>query len=645
MLVNIQDDIIELHKIDMLEKLLQDKTTKGNILWGTDEYKNNGKSYQKEREIIISSIMYENKGIIKARARKIFEEQAGRTKRHGEVFTPLIICNKMIDYIDTEWFEIKKLPDSAWEQVEELFKTTNKDWKKYVDNKRLEITCGEAPYLVQRYDVESGEMMPVEKRRGILDRKLHVVNQFATTKDEWTKQAIRAFESTYGYEFQGDNLLIARVNFVKTFMEYYENKWNEKTDIKTINKIVNTVTWNLWQMDGLTDCIPCYKENMEGMTLFEYADNKEEEKEIPVCKIFDWKNTNKSFEYREMKGRRKGMKFDYVIGNPPYQEESKGNNESDTPVYHFFMDEAFKVADKVELITPARFLFNVGKTPKAWNNKMLNDEHFKVMFCEMNSTKVFPNTDIKGGIAITYRDKNKNFGEIELFFAYDELKSIKEKVDKFDEKSLSEIISSRGIYRYSEKAYEEVPDEMSKTSDSRIAPSAFERMSSLFTDDKPLDGHEYVQILGSIRGVKCYKWFRRDYLKEIDNLHKYKVIISKANGSGAIGEVLSTPLIGEPLIGVTETFITVGETLDKREVEAVLKYIKSKFARTMLGILKVTQNNSKQTWKYVPLQDFNENSDIDWSQSVSDIDKQLYKKYGLSDHEISFIETHVKEMK
>lgn len=398
MLVNIQDDIIELHKLDMLEKLLQDKTTKGNILWGTDEYKNNGKSYQKEREIIISSIMYENKGIVKARARKIFEEQAGRTKRHGEVFTPLIICNKMIDYIDTEWFEIKKLPDNAWEQVEELFKTTNKDWKKYVDNKRLEITCGEAPYLVQRYDVESGEMMPVEKRRGILDRKLHVVNQFATTEDEWIKWATRAFESTYGYEFQGDNLLIARVNFVKTFMEYYENKWNEKTDIKTINKIVNTVTWNLWQMDGLTDCIPCYKENMEGMTLFEYADNKEEEKEIPVCKIFDWKNTNKSFEYREMKGRRKGMKFDYVIGNPPYQEETIGDNKNYAPpVYHFFMDEAFKVADRVELITPGRFLFNAGSTPKAWNKKMLNDEHFKVFFYEPDSSKMFPFTDIKGG--------------------------------------------------------------------------------------------------------------------------------------------------------------------------------------------------------------------------------------------------------
>lgn len=185
---------------------------------------------------------------------------------------------------------------------------------------------------------------------------------------------------------------------------------------------------------------------------------------------------------------------------------------------------------------------------------------------------------------------------------------------------------------------------MTKTADARIAPSAFERMPDLFTDEKPNDGNEYIQIYGNMKSERCYKWIRKSYVKEVDNLYKYKVLVPKANGSGAIGEVLSTPLIGTPLIGYTETYISVGATDDIAEAQAILKYIKTKFARTMLGILKVTQNNPKSTWKYVPLQNFTENSDIDWTKSISEIDKQLYSKYGLSKEEIDFIETKVSAM-
>ena len=338
------------------------------------------------------------------------------------------------------------------------------------------------------------------------------------------------------------------------------------------------------------------------------------------------------------------MKFDFVIGNPPYQQESNGANESDTPLYHYFYDEAFKISDVVELISPARFLFNAGYTPKQWNEKMLNDEHFKVLYFEPKSDKVFSNTDIKGGIAITYRDKRKNFGAIDVFTHYPELNSIRTRVDAISTKSLSEIITNRGLYRYSDLAYKEQPEEMLKTADRRIAPSAIERMPLLFTEEKPNDGNEYIQIYGNLKGERVYRWFRKDYVQPVDNLCKYKVMVPKANGSGAIGEVLSTPLIGTPLIGFTETYISIGATDSKDEAISILKYIKTKFARAMLGILKVTQNNARQTWAKVPLQDFTPDSDIDWSVSVADIDKQLYKKYGLSPEEIEFIETHVKEM-
>ena len=209
---------------------------------------------------------------------------------------------------------------------------------------------------------------------------------------------------------------------------------------------------------------------------------------------------------------------------------------------------------------------------------------------------------------------------------------------------MSDIITNRGQYRYSDLVYAEEPNEMEKTADPRIAPSAFERMPKLFVENKPNDGKEYIQIFGNLKNTRVYRWFRKDYLSEIENLYKYKVMIPKANGSGAIGEVLSTPLIGTPLIGYTETYISIGETNSRQEAEAILKYVKSKFARCMLGILKITQNNAKPTWAYVPLQDFTPNSDIDWSKSVRAIDRQLYAKYGLSDEEINFIEDKIKPM-
>lgn len=338
------------------------------------------------------------------------------------------------------------------------------------------------------------------------------------------------------------------------------------------------------------------------------------------------------------------FKFDVVIGNPPYQEEGKGDSASNPSIYNYFYDEAFKVGKIVEFISPGRFLFNAGSTPKKWNEKMLTDKHIKVLMYETNSSNIFPSVDIKGGVAVIYRDEDKKEGPITVFTPYAELNSIRKKVEKNNFASLSTIITNRGLYKYSEKAYKEQPEELKKTADARIAPSAFERMPSLFTEEKPDDGLEYVRIFGRMNNERVYRWFRRDYIRDVSNINSYKVLVPKANGSGAIGEVLSTPLVGSPLVGFTEAFISVGETNSELEADNILKYVKCKFSRAMLGILKVTQNNPKNTWKYVPLQDFTENSDIDWSKSIPEIDQQLYKKYGLDEDEINFIESKVKEM-
>lgn len=340
--------------------------------------------------------------------------------------------------------------------------------------------------------------------------------------------------------------------------------------------------------------------------------------------------------------KRLDMKFDVVIGNPPYQEDSAGTSTRAEPVYQLFMELAYKIADKTVLITPARFLFNAGSTPKSWNKKMLADEHLKVVYFEQDSSKIFPNTDIKGGVVITYRDSKSVFGAINIFTNFNELNTLYEKVK--NEESFSKKIYNRGLYRYSDMIYVDHEYEMKTISDRRLGSNAFEKLPKLFYNEKPNDKYNYIQIYGRENGERKYKWFRRDYLNDAENFDGWKVIIPQASGSGAIGEVLATPLIGQPLIGHTETFLSIGNFKNELEAKSCLKYVKTKFARACLGILKITQANTADKWQYVPLQDFTANSDIDWKKSISEIDKQLYTKYALSQKEVDFIEEKVKLM-
>ena len=344
------------------------------------------------------------------------------------------------------------------------------------------------------------------------------------------------------------------------------------------------------------------------------------------------------------KGEPLNMKFDVVIGNPPYQEETK--DTSDKPIYNYFMSEAYKFADKVCFITPARFLFNAGKTPKKWNAKMLNDKHLKVAYYEQDSSNVFPNTDIKGGVAITYRDAQKNFGKIGTFTHFEELNSTLRKVlnsEKFC--SIDEIYFGQEKFNL-DVLYMKNPEAKnivgSEGREKRLTSSIFGQLEDVFSKNRKNETD--FKILGVIKNKRKWRYINSEYIEEHPNLRKFKVMLPGSNGSGAIGEVLSTPLVGEPLVGHTQTFISFGAFDNREEAENLLKYIKTKFARTMLGTLKITQSNKKDTWRNVPLQNFTNNSDIDWSQSIAQIDQQLYKKYGLDEREIKFIEEKVRAM-
>ena len=342
----------------------------------------------------------------------------------------------------------------------------------------------------------------------------------------------------------------------------------------------------------------------------------------------------------------KNVKFDVVIGNPPYQNEGIGDVARDEPIYHKFMDLAYEVADKAVLITPARFLFNAGQTPKMWNKKMLEDKHLQVIYFAQKSEEVFPNTDIKGGVAVTYRDTKKNFGAIETFTPVEWLNELFHLVHHKVKRSFNEYLFGKSSYKFSANLYNRYPElrgRVSVAEEKSIGSNIFERLPEIFSDEKQSDSQ--VGIYGRLNNERVIKWIDADLIEPHSNLNKYKVFLPASNGSGAIGEVLSTPLVGTPLVGHTQTFISFGAFETKKEAENCLKFIKTDLARAMLGTLKVTQHNqSKEVWINVPWFDFNDYSIIDWSKSVKEIEEELYDYFNVPDYIIAELKANVRRM-
>lgn len=336
-------------------------------------------------------------------------------------------------------------------------------------------------------------------------------------------------------------------------------------------------------------------------------------------------------------------KFDVVIGNPPYQEEAQGEGTRDTPVYHLFMDAAYEVGRKAVLITPARFLFNAGFTPKAWNEKMLADPHLTVPIYVRDSSELFPGTKIRAGIAVTYRDSERTGAPIETFTAYDELNSILHKVRESGATFIDGEVSSGRAYAFTQAMHDANPDAsslMSSDAQVRVSTNAFEQLAFLFHEIRPADEHDYVQVLGVIKNKRNRRWIRRDYITGPESFDKYKVALPAANESNKLGW-MAAPEVVEPGVAVTQTFLTIGAFDTEAEAQACFSYVKTKFARAMLYVLKVTQHNPRATWRFVPAQDFTTASGIDWTKSIPEIDAQLCAKYGLDANEIAFLEEAV----
>ena len=629
MIIGIQDEILKIHFVGLLGSLLADKTTKSNILWATDAYQDQGVGYQRDKEITVELITGDKSGIIKNRARKALEQQSERTRRHGEVFTPLWVCEKMNNHIDEIWFGKPDVFTKDGQPTEQVLFPKRQKWQHYVDERRLEIACGEAPYLVSRYDVATGEVIPIENRIGILDRKLRVVGENTADEAEWLKWTVRAFQATYGYEFQGDNLLIARVNLLMTFEEYLRRRWKRKPTEKEYKTIVNIIAWNLWQMDGLSGTVPYCKapEEYQQMTLFDWWESEEYQKkaeEQPRCRIYDWRG-DRSLEYKEVNMGGRNMKFSYLIGNPPYQESDGGSGASATPIYNKFIECAKQLEpDVISLIIPAKW-YSGGKGLDKFREQMLNDKRIAVLVDYSNSLDVFPNVDVAGGICYfiwkkshdgmckytNYRNgiettECRYLNEFDTFIRYPIAANIVKKIKAKEEKTLDSVVSSRKPF-------------------------------GLATNVKPLSVGDVKLRYNA--GMGFYQ--RNMVTVGRENIDKYKVIISYLTAEHA-GQpdkkgqykILSTMELLPPNAICSETYLLAGAFDTEIEANHYMEYLKTRFVRFLISLLAMTQHISRAMFKFVPIQDFSR----PWT------DSELYEKYGLSQEEIAFIQSLIKEM-
>ncbi len=686
------ESFVQRYPMLILETLLRDRSAGRNIIWADNEYEALGEGYMGDDEITVEKITGLASGVIKPRIAKAAEKQSQRTKSRAEVFTPSWLCNQMNNDIDDEWFgrrdafNVEGEDDdgikgwAANDDPVEFPAAKGLSWRDYVTATRLEITCGEAPFVCSRYDTVTGDPLPVHERIGFLDRKLRVVSENTKTRATWTKWALAALQASYGFEYQGDNLLIARINVFETYMEHLHARWNKPATAEDLEQVALVVSWNFWQMNGFNDAVPTNKmgavaesplgeesvlfeepkpEQMQA-SIFDLLDEPEPESAIeeapretvPLCVLYDWKN-GEPFEFAALKekGNPMGKKFYAVIGNPPYQAD-KDDNERKPPIYDVFMDAAYLVGERVELVTPGRFLFNAGQTPKKWNEKMLDDEHLMVLSYEPTSAKVFPGTDIKGGIVVTLRDDTSVCGPIETFTSHPELDEILKKVNHAagKENRLDSIFASQRCYKFSDLFYEENADNQNVISQLgpggriKIVSKILETIPEVFSKTPVSGDGTDCKFYGRVGGKRTYRYIQKRFIRENEYLDGFKLMIPEANNSGKYGETLAEPIIGTPGDGSTDTFLNAGPFETENEVRNLARYYKTKFFRALLGVKKATQHSPSQVWKTIPLQDFTPASDIDWSQSVADIDKQLYAKYGLDDSEIEFIETHVKEM-
>ena len=313
--VDVQENLIKKIDNELLTVLLMDRSSGKHIIWATNDYAHRGEKYYASEHITVASITGHNGRLIKPRIEKSQKEQLRRIRNKAEVFTPSWICNKQNNLIDNAWFGREGVfnveTDNGWTVTTDkiVFPTpSGKTWQDYVKDVRLEVSCGEAPYLASRYDTVTGKSIAIHERIGLLDRKLRVVSENAESEEEWYTWVKEAYKSIYGFDWQGDNVLLARENLLFTFIENYDERFGQYPKSKYLFEIAEILSWNIWQMDGLKYVIPnsCKPTPKLQMSLFDDEDEFEECEGCKkgdnsqhtgiYCKIKDWEK-NRSIRF------------------------------------------------------------------------------------------------------------------------------------------------------------------------------------------------------------------------------------------------------------------------------------------------------------------------------------------------------------
>ena len=631
--------------------LLADRSSGAFIRWACNAYTTHGESYAADQEIYPHQVH-----LIQERTRKTQEEQRDRTKKSAEVFTPAWLCNAMINARDAVYFGreevFNRMEAPSWTPTRKTidFPTTASGrrlaWERYIDARCLEITCGEAPFLVSRYDAADGRPIPLAERIGILDRKLGIIGEHTCTAEDWFHCAKRALESAYANEYQGDSLFLARLNLFLSISEYHRHLWKRPLNRHQQEEVARILSWNLWQMDGLTATTPFVtKQGKPEDSLFDFYAITAERRPLRSL-IRDWRG-KKTIRFSEL-NLSTTMKFDFVIGNPPYQEMSK--NKMTRSIYPDFVRSSQAIGQIVSLVMPARWMSGENgpyRETQYFIDEMLKGDHLQSFHLYPNSSDLFPNVDIKGGVCFfvwnrayscdrvnytitengAYKKVLTSFRIAEnVIIRFPELISILEKTKAISTIYLNTWVSSRNPFGFISDLFTKNKEGVSRIS-----------------EEKQQDDDYLVH--GLLKNKRVIRYIPNSALKKnIHIAHSYKVFLPRANGSGVFGEVFSTPMIGTPMMICTETFLQIGVFDNCTEAENLLKYVKTKYFRTMVGIKKTAVFNYKECFTFVPLQDFTAASDIDWSRSVAEIDRQLYAKYGLSAEEVAFIEEKIKPM-
>ena len=330
-------DVLEWHvPEEVLAVLLKDRSTGRNLIWATDDYTARGRGFGANDEMQVAQIADRDHPVIRPRVDKNADEQRQRSVKRAEVFTPSWICNKQNNLVDAAWFGWKKRDSSPFNteiakfdsEAEFGWESTcgkgrirfpkGKTWQEYVKAPRLEVSCGEAPYLVSRYDTVSGRIIPVGERIGLLDRKLRVITENIGMGDiqDWLYYAKRAVQSIYGFDWQGDNVLLARENVLFTVVESFnadffgEESSGLNWTTKSLLEFAEIISWNIWQMDGIKYVVPMScRPKVTKETLLD-GTVKTHVEECPgcskkgnrqhfgtYCKVMDW-NTGEPVEFR-----------------------------------------------------------------------------------------------------------------------------------------------------------------------------------------------------------------------------------------------------------------------------------------------------------------------------------------------------------